>query len=144
MIILSDENLISPELTDRLNILGARYGCRFVRLPPEHYGVDDTEVAKICGQQGAAALLTVNYKDFAAKVIYFQALVEAGVSAIALRQPNSKTENPDIAYQVNLIEPYLEGIVRRLEHTDEALLFMVNKSGIRHRRLQELIDERSA
>lgn len=143
MIILSDEDLIWPELNSRLTAIGSQYGCTFVPLPPIHYGADDAEVARICRQQGAAALLTTNYKDFGAKLVYFQALVEAGVSVIFPRQPNQKTEVPDVDYQVDLIEPHLEGIIRRLRSTDEALLFTVNKSGVRRRPLRELIDELS-
>lgn len=144
MIILSDEDLIWPELNSRLNALSSQYGCRFVPLPPVHYGADDTEVARICKQQGAAALLTTNYKDFGAKLVYFQALVEAGVSVIFPRQPNQRQEIPDVDYQLALIGPHLEGIIRRLQNVDEALLFTVNKSGVRRRPLQELIDELSA
>lgn len=143
MIILSDEDLIWPDLTTRLNALGSPYGCIFVPLPPVHYGADDTEVASICSQLGATALLTANYKDFAAKVVYFQALVEAGVSVIVPRQPNPGTEIPDVDYQAALIGPHLEGIVRRLERTNEPLLFTINKSGVRAKRLQELVEELS-
>lgn len=144
MIILSDEDLIWPELTKRLNALGSPYGCRFVPLPPLHYGADDTEVARVCRRQGAAALLTANYKDFAAKLVYFQALVEAGVSVIVPRQPNPETDVPDVGYQAALIGPHLESIIERLNSADEAFLFTINKSGLRVRRLQELIEEVSA
>lgn len=144
MIILSDEDLIWPDLTKRLNALGSPHECRFVPLPSVHYGADDTEVARICSQQGATALLTANYKDFAAKLVYFQAMVEAGVSVIVPRQPNPETDTPDVGYQAALIGPHLEGIIKRLENADEALLFTINKSGMRARRLQELIEELSA
>ncbi len=140
MIILSDEDLIWPELTRRLNALGAHYGCSFVPLPPAHYGAPDDEVARICRRHGAAALLSGNVRDFGAKIVYYQALVDAGVSVIVPRQPNPETETPDVGYQVALIEPHLAAIVARLKRTSEALLFTVNKSGLRVRRLQELID----
>jgi hypothetical protein len=140
VIILCDEDLIWPELISRLNALSAQYGCRFVPLPPVHYGAADDEVARICRRQGAVALLTTNVTDFGAKLVYYQALVDAGVSVIVPRQPNPETEVPDVDYQVALIEPHLEAIVRRLEHTHEALLFSVNKSRVRPRRLQDLID----
>lgn len=143
MIILSDENVIWPELTSRLNTIGSPYGCSFVPLPSVHYSAPDDEVARICRRQGASALLTANYKDFGAKLVYYQALVDAGVSVIVLRQPNPETETPDVDYQVSLIEPRLRGIVRQLDGTTEALLFSVNKSGARPRRLQELIDQLS-
>ncbi len=58
-----------------------------------------------------------------------------------LRQPNPTTDAPDIEHQVALIEPHLRTIVRRLKRTDEPLLFVINKSGIRINRLQELIGQ---
>ena len=145
MKILSDEDLIWTELTDRLDELGAQYGCSFVALPIAHRGIatPDDEVARICRREGAAALLTANYKDFAAKVVYYQALLSAGVSAIVLRQPNPRTDDPDIEYQLALVEPHLQKIVRRMNKTNEPLLFIINKSGLRIRRLQDLIDQLS-
>jgi hypothetical protein len=111
--ILSAEDLIWTELTNRLDELGAQFGCSFVALPIAHRGIatPDDEVARICQREGAAALLTANYKDFAAKVVYYQALLSAGVSAIVLRQPNPRMEDPDIDYQLALVEPHLQRIV---------------------------------
>ena len=143
MIILCDEDLIWPELISRLNALSSQYGCRFVPLPPVHYGAPDDEVARICRREGAVALLTANVTDFGAKLVYYQALVDAGVSVIVPRQPNPETDMPEVDYQVALLEPHLEAIMRRLERTHEALLFSVNKGGIRPRRLQDLIDQLS-
>ena len=145
MIILSDEDLIWTELTNRLDELGSQYGCSFVALPIANRGIatPDDELARICRQEGAAALLTANYKDFAAKLVYYQALLSAGVSAIVLRQPNPRIDDPDIDYQLALVEPHLQRIVRQLERTGEPLLFIINKSGLRIRRLQDLIDQLS-
>lgn len=84
--------------------------------------------------------MTINYKDFARHLVYYQALLNAGVSAIVLRQPNPRTAVPDVDYQVALIAPRLRNIVRRLERTTEPLLFVVNKSGVRPNRLQDLIE----
>jgi len=47
------------------------------------------------------------------------------------------------AYQVGLIEPHLQRIVRRLERTSEPLLITVNKRGVRIRRLLDLVCERA-
>jgi hypothetical protein len=66
--------------------------------------------------------------------------MSAGVSAIVLRQPNPNTDIPDVDYQVALMQPRLRNIVRRLERTDEPLLFVINKSSVRTNRLQDLID----
>ena len=105
--------------------------------------IPDGEVPGICRGEGATALITINYKDFARHLVYYQALLYAGMSAIVLRQPNPHTHTPDVNYQVALIEPYLRSIVRRLEKTDEPLLFVMNRSGPRTHRLQDLIDRLS-
>ncbi len=146
MKILSDEDTIWPELHDRLNELGSPYGCDFVPFPYQYRNrsIPDTEVPEICRREDAAALLTINFKDFARHLVYYQALMNAGVSAVVLRQPNPRTTLPDVHYQVALIQPRLRNIVARLERTEEPLLLVVNKSGARIRRLQELIDQRSA
>lgn len=129
----------------RLSALGSPYGCSFVPFPHRYRGrsIPDEEVPGICRREDAAALITINYKDFAAELVYLQALLNAGVSVIVLRQPNPRVDTPDVNYQVALIEPYLRNIVRRLRQTDEPLLFVMNKSGPRIRRLQELIDRGS-
>lgn len=143
MKILSDEDMIWDELISRLNGLGSEYGCSFAPFPlsDRGLGVPDEEVPEICRREGAAALLTTNYKEFARHLIYYQALMGAGVSAIVLRQPNPRTAIPDVGYQVALIEPWLQTIVRKLEQADEPLLLVINKSGVRTNRLQDLIDK---
>lgn len=143
MKILSDEDSIWPELHRLLNELGAPYGCDFAPFPHKYRNrsIPDTEVPEICRREGATALLTINYRDFARHLVYYQALLDAGVSAVVLRQPNPNTAVPDIDYQVNLIRPRLRNIVRQLRQSDESLLFVLNESGIRIRRLQELIDQ---
>ena len=86
------------------------------------------------------ALLSTNYKEFGRHLLYYQALMSAGVSAIVLRQPNPRTDTPDVDYQVSLIQPRLRNIVGRLERTDEPLLIVLNKSGARIQKLSELIN----
>lgn len=145
MKILSDEDTIWDELMNRLSVLGSAYDCSFVPFPHRYrnHSIPDEDVPDICRREGAAALITINYKEFASKVVYLQALLDAGVSVIVLRQPNPRTYTPDVDYQVALIEPHLRNIVRQLRRTDEPLLFMMNRSGPRIERLQDLIGRRS-
>ena len=93
MKVLSDEDSIWPELMKRLTELGAEHGCEFVSFPPSYRGrkIPDERVPGICRREGAAALLSINVHDFAARLVYFQALLGAGVSAIVLRPPNPHT-----------------------------------------------------
>lgn len=138
MRILADEDTSWYELLDRLNELGSQYGCTFSPFPHRYRrrSIPDEEVPDICRSEGASALLTTNYVDFARHELYFQALVSQGISAIVLKQPNPKTEVADVNYQVALLEPRMRNIVRRLEQEVEPLLFVVNKSGSRWNRLQ--------
>jgi hypothetical protein len=139
--ILSDEDTIWDELMERLSELGSEYGCSFVSWPRSYRNrsIPDEKVPEICRQEGATALLTLNYKEFARHLVYYQALMAAGVSLIVLRQPNPNTYTPDVDYQVALVEPHLRNIVRRLERADEPLSFVINKSSVRTNRLQDLI-----
>lgn len=145
MKILSDEDTAWDELMTRLDVLGSAYGCNFVPFPLPYRGhkIPDEEVPRICRREDATALITINYMDFAARLPYFQALLSEGVSAIVLRQPNPGTDTPDVDYQVALVQPHLRSIVRQLRRTDEPLLFVLNKSSKRVRRLQDLIDQLS-
>lgn len=145
MKILSDEDTTWDELMQRLSELGSEYGCSFVSFPHRYRNqkIGDHEVPEICRHEGATALLTINYKDFARHKVYYQALMDAGVSVVVLRQPNPKTDIPDVEYQAALVKPHLSYIVRRLRRGREPLLFVLNKSGIRANLLQELIDHPS-
>ncbi|MBA2714113.1 MAG: hypothetical protein H0U55_11260 [Rubrobacteraceae bacterium] len=109
-----------------MKILSSAYDCSFVSFPHRYRNrsIPDEDVPDICRREDAAALITINYKDFASKVVYLQALLDAGVSVIVLRQPNPRTYTPDVDYQVALIEPHLQSIVRRLRRTNEPLLFI--------------------
>ncbi len=142
MKILSDEDTAWDELMVRLDALGSAYGCSFVPFPLPYRGrkIPDEEVPGICRREDATALVTINRKDFAARLPYYQALLSEGVSAIVLRQPNPKVDTPDVDYQVALVQPHLQNIVRRLRQTDEPLLFVLSKGSMRVRRLQDLID----
>lgn len=145
MKILSDEDTIWPELMERLTELGSEYECSFVSfpLPYRDRKIPDEEVPEICRREDAAALLTINYTDFAARLVYYQSLLSAGVSAVVLRQPNPRVATPNVDYQVALVQPHLRNIVRRLWQNDELLLFVLNKSSMRIKRLQQLVDQLS-
>jgi predicted nuclease of predicted toxin-antitoxin system len=83
--IILDEQL-DPTLADVLNVLQSRHGCRFLSLrdlaPPK---TQDIEIPEICRENGAIALVTADVKDFGAKKVYFEALLEAGVSVVTLK-----------------------------------------------------------
>lgn len=54
----------------RLSALGSAYDCSFVSFPHRYRNrsIPDEDVPDICRREDAAALITINYKDFASKV----------------------------------------------------------------------------
>lgn len=138
MRIILDEQL-DPTLADVLNVLRNRHGCTFVSLrelaPPK---TQDIEIPKICKENGAAALVTADVKDFGAKKVYFEALLEAGVSVVTLR-PQKWTHV--LETQTALLLEWSREVAGALRDATEPVLVRVNSSGVSPRSLQQLIEE---
>ena len=138
MRIILDEQL-DPTLADVLNVLQSRHGCSFVSLrelaPPK---TRDIEIPELCREHGAVALVTADVKDFGAKKVYFQALLEAGVSVITLR-PQKRTHV--LESQTALLLQWSREVAAALRSAEEPILVRVNNSGISPRSLQQLIEE---
>ena len=138
MRIILDEQL-DPTLADVLNVLRHRHVCNFVSLrdlaPPK---TQDIEIPKICSDNGAVALVTADVKDFGAKKVYFEALLEAGVSVVTLR-PQRRTHV--LESQTALLLEWSREMVAVLRGATQPVLVRVNRSGVSPRSLQELIEE---
>jgi hypothetical protein len=144
VIILLDSNLSSPALAASLNTESEQYGCTF-RVMPEHAKrFDDDELPEVCQGEGAVALLTNNRHDFSVEVALYQALIEADVSAVVLRLPNSRIEKPDLAWLTARVLKHLRKIIRELENTDQSLLLTVGKDRVRVNRVRDLLRDRLA
>jgi predicted nuclease of predicted toxin-antitoxin system len=136
--VILDEQL-DPTLANVLNVLRNRHGCEFVSLrdlaPPK---TQDIEIPKICRDNGAIALVTADVKDFGAKKVYFEALLEAGVSVVTLR-PQKRVHV--LESQTALLLEWSREVVAVLRDATEPVLVRVNNSCVSTRSLQELIDE---
>lgn len=141
MIILTDANLSSPALVASLNAKSQQYGCTF-RLMPEHAKRFDDELPEVCQGEGAVALLTNNRHDFSVEVALYQALIEAEVSAVVLRLPNSRTEKPDLEWLTARVLKHLPKIIRELENANESLLLTVRKDRVKVNPVRELLHDR--
>lgn len=139
MNILLDENLSSPYLANRLNAHSEEHGCTFVPLPLAHSGADDEDIPGIAREVGAAALVSVNFKDFGAKEEYFRALVAAGVSVVVLRIRSS--DHNDIEYMISTITKHIRKLAKILRDTEERLVISVDKSNARPKRLREILEQ---
>lgn len=138
MRIILDEQL-DPTLADVLNVLRSRHGCTFVSLrqlaPPK---TQDIEIPQICRDHEAEALVTADVKDFGAKRVYFEALLEAGVSVVTLR-PQKRVYV--LEAQTALLLQWSREVAEALRSASEPVLIRVNSSGVSPRSLQDLIEE---
>jgi predicted nuclease of predicted toxin-antitoxin system len=134
--IILDEQL-DPTLADVLNVLRDRHGCTFTSLrhlaPPK---TQDIEIPLLCKEYGAVALVTADVKDFGAKRVYFEALLEAGVSVVTLR-PQKRTHV--LESQTALLLQWSREVASALREATSPILIRVNNSGVSPRNLQELI-----
>lgn len=82
--------------------------------------------------------MTADVKDFGAKRVYFEALIEAGVSVVTLR-PQRRTHV--LEAQTALLLQCSREVAATLRDAAEPILIRVNTSGVSPRNLQELIKE---
>ena len=138
MRIILDEQL-DPTLADVLNVLRSRHGCTFISLrhlaPPK---TQDIEIPGICREHGAGALVTADVKDFGAKRVYFEALLQAGVSVVTLR-PQKRVHV--LEAQTALLLQWSREVAGALRVATEPVLIRVNSSSVSPRSLQDLIEE---
>lgn len=78
MNVILDENLW-PELATALNAFEQRYHLRFTHINKIAPGAQDPDIPDICRDQGAAAIVSANVRDFGARRVIFEALLEAGI-----------------------------------------------------------------
>jgi predicted nuclease of predicted toxin-antitoxin system len=135
--VMLDENL-SPELANRLNRYAKEHGCTFIPFPPQDYGIPDEEVPSICQRENAAALLTADRRDFAAKDVYRRGLVEAGVSVAVMKTYAS--EEFTLEAQLFRVLEYLPDFVDALRDTHAPLQISLDKSQMRRTTLQDVLE----
>lgn len=141
MKVVLDEQL-DPVTAAVLNVTTHRHGCTFVSLrelaPPK---TQDIDIPEICRRNAAVALVTADVKDFGAKVVYFRALLEAGISVITLRP---QKRGAVLEAQTALLLNWSREVAGVLRSASMPVLIRVNNSGISARNLEELVEEISA
>lgn len=103
-----------------------------------HGGTPDDDIPALCAEAGYSALISVNVKDFGARLHYFTALLDAGVSVSVVRPSKVKL---DIGGQVGLIAPRLTQMIATWSSSPKPVLFVVTPGGVRERSLDELIEQ---
>ena len=138
MRIILDENLW-PELAIALNAFEQRYHLTFVHINDIAPGAQDEDIPAICREEGAAALVSANVRDFGARRIIFEALLEAGISVIVPRPSKRVTLTPEV--QMSMLMRHIQRIGAALRNSRSHLLLKLTEGGVTEITLEQLSKE---
>jgi hypothetical protein len=136
--IVLDENLW-PELAPALNAFEQRYHPSFVHINDIAPGARDEDIPGICRQHGAATLVSANVRDFGARRVIFEALLEEGVSVIVPRPSKRVTLTPEV--QMSRLIRHIQRIATALRGRRGYLLLKLTESGVTEISLEQLSRE---
>ncbi len=138
MRILLDENLW-PELATALNAFERRYHITFLHINDIAPGAQDEDIPEICRAQEATALVSANVRDFGARRVIFEALLEAGVSVIVPRPSRRATLTPEV--QMSMLIRHIQRIASALRGSQGHLLLKLTEGGVTETSLEQLSRE---
>ncbi len=138
MRIILDENLW-PELAPALNAFEPRYHLTFLHINDLEPGAQDEDIPAICREQEAAALVSANVRDFGARRVIFEALLEAGVSVIVPRPSKRATLTPEV--QMSMLIRHIQRVAGALRSDQGPLLLKLTEGGVTEVTLEELSRE---
>ena len=138
MRVLLDENLW-PELAIALNAFEQRYNLSFIHINDVAPDVQDDDIPAICRELGATALVSANVRDFGARRIIFEALLEAGVSVIVPRPSRRVTLTPEV--QMSMLMRHIKSIAAALRRDQGQLLLKITEGGVTEISIEQLIKE---
>jgi hypothetical protein len=136
--IILDENLW-PELATALNAFEQRYQLTFLHINDIAPGVPDEEIPRICREHEATALVSANVRDFGARRVIFEALLEAGVSVIVPRPSRRATLTPEV--QMSMLIRHIQRITSALRNSQGQLLLKLTEGGVTETSLEQLTRE---
>ena len=138
MRIILDENLW-PELATALNAFEPRYQLTFVHINDIAPGAPDEDIPRICREQEATALVSANVRDFGARRVIFEALLEAGVSVIVPRPSKRSPLTPNV--QMSMIIRHIPRFASALRSDRGPLLLKLTEGGVTEITLEQLSRE---
>lgn len=135
---LFDENfgqLVAPALS----VLGTPNQDVFrhiLDLAPQ--GTADDDIPALCRDNQCRVLLTLNYKDFGAKKVLYQALLADGVSVVVVRPGKLKMSD---ANQVSIVAAAYPRFSDAIRQGNDPILVRATMTDVVVRHLDELIEE---
>ncbi len=138
---LLDDNL-DPKTAVAMNAIAAR-GDGFAHiLTIADEGTADDDIPGLCRQHGFEVIVSVNVKDFGAKKVIYQALLDDGVNVVVVRAGRSKLK---IATQVSILSGAYERVRTLWATADGPALVRVSAGGAAElRSLRDLEEEFAA
>jgi hypothetical protein len=136
--IILDENLW-PELAPALNAFEQRYHLTFLHINDIAPGAQDEEIPALCREQEATALVSANVRDFGARRVIFEALLEAGVSVIVPRPSRRATLTPEV--QMSMLIRHIQRVAAALRSNRGPLLLKLTEGGVTEITLGQLSRE---
>ena len=105
-------------------------------------GTPDERIPALCRQHGFATLISVNVKDFGARKVIYQALLDEGVNVVVVRAGKAKLK---VATQLSILSGAYERVHALFAAADGPSLIRVSAGGAAQiRSLQELEEEFAA
>jgi hypothetical protein len=135
--LLLDE-MFDAEVASALNVLAYRHGCIYSAIRSIAAGAADEQIPTICRDRGIGALVTANVRDFGARLVLYQALLDAGISVVVVR-PARLALTPEV--QMALLSAHSVRIAKLLSEASGSVLLRLTQGGIVERSLDELRDE---
>ena len=105
-------------------------------------GTPDEDIPALCRRHGFETLISVNVKDFGARKVIYQALLDEGVNVVVIRAGRAKLK---IATQLSILSGAYERVRALFAAADGPGLIRVSAGGTAQiRSLQELEEEFAA
>jgi predicted nuclease of predicted toxin-antitoxin system len=133
--IVLDENLW-PELATALNAFEQRYDLTFIHINDIALGAQDEDIPDISQAHGAAALVSANVRDFGARRVIFEAMLEAGISVVVLRPSKRATLTPEV--QMSMLIRHIQRIAASLRQSEDNMLLKLTEGGVTEISLEQL------
>lgn len=138
MRILLDEQLW-PDLAPALNAFERRNQLIFVHIDSIAAGAKDPQIPDICRKHSVSALVSANVRDFGARRIIFEALLDAGISVVVLRPSKRVILTPEV--QGAMLFRHLPRIASALRGAQQRILLKLTEGGIVETSLEQLHKE---
>lgn len=135
--------MFSPEAAPPLNHLARLSGDRVSHLLDfARASTRDEDIPALCKAENVGVLLSVNFRDFGAKKLLYETLMDQGIHIGVLRPGKGRKLYPES--QVSLIAQHLRYMHRTFSDVPpnaQRMLVRLTESGAVARSLDELIDE---